>query len=378
MAGEINFKYFKTIGFVCLILASCRSSKLDYKTSFRYSEKKMNTTELSFADLKGWEIDNQLQSLEAFKKSCTKILKEGDFVASSQIVISANFIKNVCSSIPQGNITNTQARLFFEEWFSPYKITTLDGNDKGKFTGYYETELEGSLTASKQCLNPIYGKPYDLPTDGSQYLSRKQIERGAIRNKAPVLFYAKRASDVILLHIQGSGVVKTPDNKYYRVGYAGNNGYKFTGIGSILMKHNIRPKNGYSMNSVKEWLDNNPKTAQKLIAENDRYIFFRDIDGDGPIGAMGVPLTPMNSIAVDPEYIPLGIPMFINTTDADGMEINRLMVAQDVGAAIKGSIRADIFFGRGEKAFSKAGRQNATGKYYILLPKNSKNFAIKR
>lgn len=378
MAGEINLKYLKIIGFVCFILTSCRSSKLDYKTSFRYSEKKMNISEMSFDNLKGWETGAHSESLAAFKKSCIKILKEGDFVASSQIVISADFIKAVCSAIPKGEITNEQAKLFFSEWFSPYKITTLDGNDNGKFTGYYETELEGSLTANKQCLNPIYGKPYDLPTDGSKYLSRRQIENGAIRNKAPVLFYAKRASDVILLHIQGSGVVKTPDNKHYRIGYAGNNGYKFTGIGSILMKNNIRPKNGYSMNAVKEWLDNNPKTTEKLIKENDRYIFFRDIDGDGPIGAMGVPLTPKKSIAVDPEYIPLGMPMFITTTDADGIEINSLMVAQDVGAAIKGAIRADIFFGRGETAFKKAGRQNATGKYYILLPKNSKNFAVKR
>ena len=144
------------------------------------------------------------------------------------------------------------------------------------------------------------------------------------------------------------------------------------------MKHKIKPKNGYSMNAVKLWLDTHPIQTSKLILENDRYIFFRDIDGEGPIGAMGVPLTPERSIAVDPEYIPLGLPIFLNTNDADGQKIEKLTIAQDVGAAIKGAIRADIFFGKGEKAFSKAGRQHSTGQYFILLPKNNKQFAIKK
>ncbi len=377
MAGErVNF--FKLFGIICLGLTSCRSSKIDNRTSFRYSEKKMSLEEVPFSSLKGWEKDNHQQALESFKKSCIKIMNEGDFVASSQIVISADFMKDVCSSIPKTNINNITAKNFFENWFSPYKVTELTGNSIGKFTGYYETELDGKLTADYNYLNPIYGKPYDLPTDGSKYYSRKEISKGKIRNKAPVLFWAKKLSDVILLHIQGSGVVKTPDGKYYRIGYAGNNGYSFKGIGSILMRHNIKPKDGYSMNSVKKWLDNNPKQTSNLILENDRYIFFRDIDGDGPIGAMGVPLTPERSIAVDTEYIPLGLPVFLDTNDADNIKIQKLVIAQDVGAAIKGAIRADIFWGRGENAFSKAGRQHSKGEYYIMLPKNSKNFAIKR
>lgn len=376
MTGE-SIKYFKLVSLIYLGLTSCRSSKMDHKTAFRYSEKKMHVRELDFTNLNGWETDDHLKALQSFKKSCIKIINDGDFVASSQIIVSSSFIKEVCAAIPE-DPNNIQAKLFFEEWFSPYKIETLDGSNNGKFTGYYETELEGSLTAECGYLNPIYGKPYDLPEDGSQYYSRKEIEKGKIRNKAPVLFWAKKASDVILLHIQGSGVVKTPDGKYYRIGYAGNNGYSFTGIGSILMKHKIKPKNGYSMNAVKLWLDTHPIQTSKLILENDRYIFFRDIDGEGPVGAMGVPLTPERSIAVDPEYIPLGLPIFLNTNDADGQKIEKLTIAQDVGAAIKGAIRADIFFGKGEKAFSKAGRQHSTGQYFILLPKNNKQFAIKK
>ena len=199
-----------------------------------------------------------------------------------------------------------------------------------------------------------------------------------MRGKAPVLFWAKNLSDVILLHIQGSGVVKTPDGKTYRVGYAGDNGYEFKGIGRILMSHNIKPSGGYSMVAVKKWLDENPMLAKKLILENERYIFFRDVSGDGPIGAFGVPLTPERSVAVDNEYIPLGLPLFLDTSDADGYAFQHTVVAQDIGSAIKGAIRADLFWGRGESAFSMAGRQHSQGSFYIFLPKDGKKFAIKK
>lgn len=377
MAGE-KINLLKFVSIVCLGLSSCRSSRIDNRISFKKSEKKMKLTELKFSDLSGWQTDDPSKALEAFKKSCIKIMSEGDFVASSQIVISADFMKNACNAIPETPITKELAKTYFEYWFAPYKVQTMDNSATGTITGYYETELEGDIKPSCSYLNPIYGKPSDLPANGGKYLSRREIENGKLRNKAPVLFWAKNQSDVILLHIQGSGVVKTPNGKYYRIGYAGNNGYSFKGIGSILMRHNIKPKGGYSMTSVKAWLDAHPTQTKKLILENDRYIFFRDIEDEGPIGAMGVPLTPERSIAVDPEFIPLGLPLFLTTKDADGEKIERTVVAQDIGAAIKGVIRADLFWGKGKRAFSKAGRQHAQGSYYILLPKEGKNFAVKK
>ena len=377
MAGERKH-LLKYLVIVCLGLTSCRSSRIDNRISFKKSEKKMKVSQISFAELPNWEIENPALALEAFKKSCIKIMNEGDFVASSQIVISASFMNEACSAIPESPITKELAKTYFEYWFSPYKVSELNGNTTGKFTGYYEIELEGDIKPSCDNLTPIYGKPYDLPMNGEKYLTRREIEQGKMRNKAPVLFWVKNPADVILLHIQGSGVVKTPDGKHYRVGYAGSNGHSFKGIGKILMDKGIKPLGGYSMNSVKKWLDANPTKTQQLILENDRFIFFRDIEGEGPVGAMGVPLTPERSIAVDPEYIPLGLPLYLDTKDADGQDIEKTVIAQDIGAAIKGAIRADIFWGRGEMAFSKAGRQHSNGSYYIFLPKDGKNFAIKK
>ncbi|MDE6224272.1 MAG: MltA domain-containing protein, partial [Alphaproteobacteria bacterium] len=267
---------------------------------------------------------------------------------------------------------------YFEYWFEPYMIQNMDGSSTGTFTSYYEAELEGSLNATCEYLNPIYGKPSDLPTNGGKYHTREQIENGAIRNKTPVLFWAKDASDVFILHIQGSGIVRTKDGKKYRVGYAGNNGHSFVGIGSILQKNGIRPEGGLSMGSIKDWLDSHPVQAKKLMNQNPRYIFFRDVVGEGPIGAMGVPLTAGRSIAVDTEYIPLGLPIFLQTNDPNGTPLQRLVIAQDTGTAIKGAIRADYFWGSGKEALQMAGRMRSNGSYYILLPRDGKNFAVKK
>lgn len=378
MSGSNNLNILKTISVICIGLTSCRSSRLDQRIPFKKSEKKMILQKSDFETLPNWNNDNKVKALEAFKKSCAKIMSENDFVASSQIVISADFMKSACEAVPEGNITPELATTYFEYWFEPYMIQNMDGSSTGTFTSYYEAELEGSLNATCEYLNPIYGKPSDLPTNGGKYHTREQIENGAIRNKTPVLFWAKDASDVFILHIQGSGIVRTKDGKKYRVGYAGNNGHSFVGIGSILQKNGIRPEGGLSMGSIKNWLDSHPVQAKKLMNQNPRYIFFRDVVGEGPVGAMGVPLTAGRSIAVDTEYIPLGLPMFLQTNDPNGTPLQRLVIAQDTGTAIKGAIRADYFWGSGKEALQMAGRMRSNGSYYILLPRDGKNFAVKK
>ena len=135
---------------------------------------------------------------------------------------------------------------------------------------------------------------------------------------------------------------------------------------------------GFQWAQSKKWLDANPVQAKKLMNQNPRYIFFRDVVGEGPIGAMGVPLTAGRSIAVDNEYIPLGLPLFLQTNDPDGVPLQKLVVAQDTGTAIKGAIRADYFWGSGKEALQKAGRMKSNGSYYILLPRDGKNFAVKK
>ena len=360
------------------VLGSCRASRIDDRIAFKDSEKKMVLSRAEFRGLEGWREDDPRPALEALRKSCVKMVAESDFVASSQLVVSAGFVRDACAAIPPAP-TAAGARAYFEEWFAPYKVASLDGGSTGKITGYYEAELEGALEKTKEYLVPIYARPDDL-TEDEPYLTRREIEEQGLGRRARPLFWARRASDVHVLQIQGSGRVKTPDGKSYRVGYAGSNGRQFKGIGSILQSHDIDVGGSYSMVNVKRWLDKNPAAARKYMHMNERYIFFRDIPGDGPVGAQGVPLTPGRSVAVDNDYIPLGLPLFLQTQDPDGVVINRLVVAQDIGSAIKGVVRADLFFGFGAEAFAKAGRMHSDGTYYLLLPKNGekKLFAVKK
>ena len=171
------------------------------------------------------------------------------------------------------------------------------------------------------------------------------------------------------MHIQGSGRVETPQGVYH-VGYAGNNGHKFVGIGSILKADNVLVAGKYSMPYIRAWLKENPQKAIEYMNKNPRYIFFKILkETEGPLGALEVPLTAKRSLAIDKKYIPLGSLLYLDTTDPDGKEIRQLMVAQDVGGAINGPIRGDFFWGYGEEAFQKAGRMKSTGSYYMLLPK---------
>jgi membrane-bound lytic murein transglycosylase A len=178
---------------------------------------------------------------------------------------------------------------------------------------------------------------------------------------------------VHVLHIQGSGRVTLPDGQIMRIGFAGSNGRTFKGIGSILLEAGALQPGGASMIKVREWLTQHPAEAAAYMNQNTRYIFFRQLDPseteDGPVGAQGVSLTPLRSMAVDPRFVPLGAPVWLDTADPDGVALKRLMVAQDVGAAITGAVRGDIFWGAGEEAFSKAARMKSTGGYMVFVPR---------
>ena len=206
------------------------------------------------------------------------------------------------------------------------------------------------------------------------YYTRSEIDAdGAIAQDADVLLWADDPVAVHILHIQGSGRVTLPDGQIMRIGFSGHNGHVFRGIGSILLEAGELKPGGASMIAVREWLALHPAEAAQYMNRNTRYIFFRRLDPaeteDGPVGALGVSLTPLRSLAVDPRFIPLGAPLWLDTADPDGLLLQRLMVAQDVGAAITGAVRGDIFWGHGEDAFLKAGRMKSAGAYYILVPK---------
>ncbi|MCR6629466.1 MAG: MltA domain-containing protein [Magnetospirillum sp.] len=275
------------------------------------------------------------------------------------------------------------ARLFFESWFIPF-LATSNGNADGLFTGYFEPELAGSRIRTTRYNVPLLGKPRDLVVrDGANgepqvgrmiggrfepYPTRAEIEAGALGPVAVPVAWVADPVDAHILHIQGSGRIRLEDGSVLRLAVAGTNGHKFVGIGRILRDKGLVEDT--SMPGVRAWLKANPEQGRQLMAQNPRYVFYRPIGGEGPIGAEGVPLTPQRSLAVDPKFVPLGVPLFLDTVEPSGKPLRRLMMAQDTGSAIKGPIRGDFFWGAGEEAFEQAGRMKSPGRYWLLLPRS--------
>jgi membrane-bound lytic murein transglycosylase A len=202
--------------------------------------------------------------------------------------------------------------------------------------------------------------------------TRAEIENGAAAKGWRVLFWAKDPVDVFTLHVQGSGRIVLPDGSLARVAYAGNNGHGYVAIGRLMRERNILPEGGAHMPAIQAWLRANPEAGRALMQENPRFIFFREVpDGGGTKGQLGVALTPLASLAVDPSFIPLGLPLWLDTTwpiEKD-KPMRMLVVAQDTGAAIKGPVRGDVFFGGDRPAALYAGHMAQRGRYFLLLPK---------
>ena len=328
---------------VCLLLSGCGYHSLSKGRAFRLSK-------VSFSDLPGWTDDDLNDAYPALARACLKPSKEW---------------KNFCDGLSDYRYASSRKlRQYIEHKLTPYRVTSY-GDTTGRITGYYEAELTGTRTKQREGQVPVYGLPYNY--DKSQtYDKRRSIENDS-DFEAPILAWADDPIDLFLVHVQGSGRMETPDGEIH-LGFAGSNNRTFTGIGQILTDEGLIEEAGHSMQQIRAWLKDHPKQARQLMAKNDRYIFFREIQGDTPIGTAGVPLTPYHSVAVDRDFIPMQTPMWLVTTDPNDEPIQTLVVAQDTGAAIKGGIRADYFFGHGEQAFQLAGRMNTKGSYYLLLP----------
>ena len=366
-------------------------------------------------DLPGWTQDSVAQGLPALKRSCAQFatLDPATVIGRDTIARSALAWQTACRALNEVNDGDAALRAVLARDFTAYRVAQSkaapsDGtapeppNDRGTFTGYYEADLKGSLTRGGAFQVPIYGRPRNLVTVNLKdflppstqlpagvppslvgrvgesgalkpYYTRAEIDAdGAIADDADVLLWADDPVAVHILHIQGSGRVTLPDGQIVRIGFAGHNGRAFRGIGSILLEAGAVKPGGASMVAVREWLAQHPTEAADYMNRNTRYIFFRKLDAaeaqDGPIGAQGVSLTPLRSMAVDPQFIPLGAPVWLDTVDPDGIPLQRLMVAQDVGAAITGAVRGDIFWGHGDDAFTKAGRMKSAGGYFVFVP----------
>ena len=356
----------------------------------------------NYSDLEGWSEDQIFQVLPAFLKSCATISK-GDknkpFVKKERNLLGLQvgtignwkYLCQIAETLGE-EAPKKAVRAYFEKYFKPYKLVS-GGTAGGLVTGYYEPTLRGSWKETKKFYVPLYKKPKDLisvnlgsfvPELGSKrihgriqnqklipYWSREEIYNGMLDNKGLDLLWVDNLIDAFFLQIQGSGVVVLPSGERVRVGYAGKNGLPYFAIGRDLVKSGAISKQRVSMESIKYWLTKNPKKGLKLMKKNKSFVFFRLLKGAGPLGAQGVELTPGRSIAVDRDFIPLGVPIWLDTTYPlrDKKPLRRLVIAQDVGGAIRGPSRADFFWGAGHQAGKNAGFMKNIGTMYVLLPR---------
>jgi membrane-bound lytic murein transglycosylase A len=291
--------------------------------------------------------------------------------------------------------TDNTIKHFLKLHFTPHQVMNLDGSAEGLITGYYEPLLKGSRTPSQQYRYPLYAQPDELliieladvypelknlqlrgRLEGRKvvpYYTRAEIENESASLKGRELLWVNDQVELFFLQIQGSGRIILENGEILRVGYADQNGHPYQSIGKLLVQRGELPLENASMQGIKQWGQQNPDKLTQLLHQNSRYIFFRELPNNlsGPIGALGIPLTAGRSLAVDPRAIPQGAPVFLSTTWPNSNKpLNRLMVAQDAGSAIKGGVRADFFWGFGPEAANQAGKMKQKGKMWVLLPKN--------
>jgi len=364
-----------------------------------------------FDALPGWRSAPTDRSLNAFRRSCEELLQRP---ASAMMVDGKSAFGTVRDWQPAcyraralGDTSNTAARRFFTRFFRPFRVVA-GGSVEGRFTGYYEPELQGARERSARFSEPLHRRPSDLikvplgrfrsdadgeaifgRVDGSTlvpYYSREEIARGKLAGRDLAITWVDSRVDKFFLQIQGSGRVVLRDSSILRVGYAAENGHPYRPIGRDLIAMGAVPREEMSMQAIRQWLAENPTRADALMNENPSYVFFRTLDrldpDLGPLGAHGVPLTPEVSLAVDPRFVPYGAPLFLRArrpavgpterpgaADTSTVPFRGLMIAQDTGGAIRGAVRGDVFWGAGDRAREIAGRMNAPGRYTVLLPR---------
>lgn len=305
----------------------------------------------SFDALQGWGQDSHLAALQTFLATCNQL--------------NGPEWQPICAFAKDAAKTDASAKAFFELLFRPVIV----GNPPALFTGYYEPELAGSLTKTARFAYPIYARPNDL-RDGDVYFDRQAIEAGALRGRGLEIAWLDDPVEVFFLQVQGSGRIKLTNGKTIRVGYAGRNGHAYRSVGKEMVARGTHTEDQVSAQKIKNYVGENPVAGADLLNANPSYVFFKtlpNLTADmGPIGAMGVSISALRSVAIDPEYTPLGTPVWIEKDGAAPMR--RLMVAQDTGGAIKGAQRADIFFGTGQGAGDAAGEIKDGGRMVQLLP----------
>lgn len=344
----------------------------------------------TWRELPGWNEAPHAHSLRAFITGCTRIQARPAW-------------KEVCAEARKvGTDTETAARAFFETHFAAFRVIAPDGAGEGLVTGYYEPVLAGRRERSPEFRYPVFGVPDDLVVvelaelypelrhlrlrgrlQGRRlvpYPARAEIDAAGSALPARPLAWVTDAVELFFLQIQGSGQIELASGERVRLGFADQNGYPYRSLGRALVDRGELKLEQASMQGIKAWAARNPGKLQDALNTNPSYVFFRELplksstaDGmEGPPGALGAPLTPGYSVAVDPRFISLGAPVYLATTfPLSARPLERLVMAQDTGGAIRGAIRADFFWGTGDDAGTQAGRMRQRGRMWLLWPKNA-------
>jgi membrane-bound lytic murein transglycosylase A len=326
------------------------------------------------------KADEAERTLAAFRTSCPVLLRRTD---ASGLTQPGDWL-GLCTQA--ATLDPAFAPGFFYYGFDWVKV----GDGRAFATGYYEPEIEGSRTPQPGYV-PLYRVPPDLvrctKADGTAgrgridatgacvlYFTRAEIEDGVLAGKGLELAWAKDPVDLFFLEIQGSGRLHFEDGTVMRVGYAGQNGRAYVTIGPLLRDRGILPPRRAYMQAIKDWIRANPDQGRALMRENLSYIFFKELTGP-PLGALGLPVSAQTTVAADPNFVPLGAPVFL---PLDRPEARGLWGAQDTGGAINGANRFDTFWGAGQYATATAGGMSASGQALILLPRGSVARALAR
>ena len=341
--------------------------------------------EMPWAEVPGWAQAALLPSLHAFIAGCSRTQSRSPW-------------QGTCAEARKlGPQDEPAARNFFESRFAAYRIIAPDGGDEGLITGYYEPILKGRREAEAGFRHPVYAVPDDLIVvdltelhpelrnlrlrgrlQGRRlvpYNSRAEIDRPSAGIPARPLAWVADAVELFFLQVQGSGQIELASGERLRLGFADQNGHPYRSLGRFLVERGELKQDQASMQAIKTWAAANPDKLQEALNSNPSYVFFRELPApkgplDGPPGSLGVPLTPGYSAAVDPRYIPLGAPVFLQTTyPLSDRPLERLVMAQDTGGAIRGAVRADFFWGTGEEPGAQAGRMRQQGKLWLLWPR---------
>lgn len=362
---------------------------------------------VSFEAIAGWAEDDHRAAFESFLNSCRRLVPGAASATSKSAArpVSAlapappDALVAACQTaltLPRG-VTKAVARSFFETHFVPHRVVHAAG--EGMVTGYYEPVLKGSRKREGRFTTPIFRRPTDLvnlvdetqrgakglafthmrqEADGRRtpYPTRQDIDEGALAGKGLELLYLADPVDVFFMQVQGSGRIALPDGSTVRVTYDGKNGHPYTSVGRYLIDTGQFAAEQVSLQSLETWLKADPVRGRNAMWQNKSYVFFRELAGDqasGPLGAMSIPLSEGRSLAVDTGYHALGLPVWVMapklTHATRGGGFRRLMIAQDVGSAIRGPERGDIYFGSGDGAGRLAGITKHAANFIVLLPK---------